>query len=77
MGQPKPGKKGITGKDQMGHAFPRIGPEEVNLFNRLEIKRVEEGSSETIEKFNRRMDPMSMKVYFEVAEEPIHIDPSP
>ena len=66
MGQIKPGKKGITGKGQLGHAFPRIAPEEVQLFNRLETQRVEGGSSETIEKFNRRMDPMSIQVHFEV-----------
>ena len=77
MGNVKPGKKGITGKGQMGHAFPRIGPEEVQLFNRLEIQRIEGHSSETIEEFNRRMDPMSIKVHFEVIEEPIHLDPSP
>ena len=29
MGQLKPGKKGITGKGQLGHALPRIAPEEV------------------------------------------------
>ena len=70
MGNVKPGKKGIVGKGQLGHAFPRIAPEEVRLFNQLEIKRIEEGSSETIEKFNRRMDTMSMAVHFEVLEEP-------
>ena len=48
MGQPKPGKKGITGKGQMGHAFPRISPEEVQEFNRLETRRIEGSSSETI-----------------------------
>ena len=69
MGQLKPGKKGITGKGQMGHAFPRIGLSEVSEFNRLEIARIEDHSSETIEKFNLRMDPMSMQVYFEVPEE--------
>ena len=66
MGQLKPGKKGITGKRQLGHAFPRIAPDEVQIFNRLEIQRMEGSSSETIEKFNRRMDPMSVRVHFEV-----------
>ena len=66
MGQLKPGKKGITGKEQLGHAFPRIAPEEVQLFNRLETQRIEGNPSETIERFNRRMDPMSIKVHFEV-----------
>ena len=70
MGQLKPGKKGITGKGQMGHAFPRIAPEEVGPFNRLEIQRIEGSSLETIEKFNRRMDPMSIQVYFEAVEDP-------
>ena len=66
MGQRKLGKQGITGEGQSGHAFPRISPEEVPLFNQLEIRRtVESISPETIEKFNRRMNPMSMKVYFE------------
>ena len=66
MGQLKPGKKGITGKGQLGHAFPTIAPEEVQLFNRLEIQRIEGNPSATIERFNRRMDPMSIKVHFEV-----------
>ena len=77
MGQLKPGKKGITGKGQLGHAFPRISPDEVPLFNRLEIQRIEGSFSETIEKFNRRMDPMSMQVHFEVVKDPTHPDPSP
>ena len=64
MGQLKPGKKGITGPGHLGHAFPRIDPEEVHLFNRLELHRIEGGSSETIEKFNRRMH--AMWVHFEV-----------
>ena len=76
MGQLKPGKKGIAGKGQLGHAFPRISPDEVPLFNRLEIQRVEGSSSETIGKFNRRMDPMSMQVHFEVVN-PTHSHPSP
>ena len=76
MGQLKPGKKGITGKGQLGHAFPRISPDEVPLFNRLEIQRIEGNFSETIEKFNRRMDPMSIQVHFEVVENPVHPDPS-
>ena len=66
MGQLKTGKKGITGKGQLGHAFPRIDPEEVQLFNRLETQRIEGKPSETIERFNRRMDPMSIQVRFEV-----------
>ena len=65
MGRLKPGKRGITGKGQLGHAFPRIAPDEVELFNRLEIDRIEGRASETIERFNRRMDPMSMQVHFE------------
>ena len=68
MGQSKPGKKGITGKEQMGHAFPRIDPDEVELFNQLEIHRIEGGLSETIAKFNRRMDPMSIKVHWETVK---------
>lgn len=70
MGQLKPGKKGITGKGQLGHAFPRIAPKEVGLFNRLEIQRIEGSSLETIEKFNRRMDPLSIQVHFEVVQDP-------
>lgn len=70
MGQLKPGKKGITGKDQLGHALPRIDPEEVKLFNRLEIQRINGSSSETIEKFNRRMDPMSIRVHWESVGSP-------
>ena len=66
MGQLKPGKKGITGKGQLGHVFPRVAPEEVPLFNQLEIQRVKGNSSETIGKFNRRMDPMKIQVHFEV-----------
>ena len=66
MGQLKPGKKGITGKDELGHSFPRISPEEVPLFNQLENKRIIEGiPSETIGKFKRRMDVMSIQVHFE------------
>ena len=68
MGNLKPGKKGITGKSQLGHAFPRIAPEEVQLFNRLEIQRIQGSSAETIGRFNRRMDPMSIQVHFEVVE---------
>ena len=64
MGQVKPGKKGITGPGQLGHAFPRIDPEEVDVFNRLELQRIEGSPSETIAKFNRRMIPMW--VHFEV-----------
>ena len=64
MGQLKPGKKGIAGPGHLGHAFPRIDPEEVHIFNRLELQRIEGSSYETIEKFNRRMT--SMWVHFEV-----------
>ena len=64
MGQLKPGKKGIAGPGHLGHAFPRIDPEEVLLFNRLEIQRVKGTSSETIEKFNRRM--LAIWVHYEV-----------
>ena len=74
MGNVKPGKTGITGKGQLGHAFPRIGPEEVRLFNQLETKRIEEGSSETIEMFNRRLEEADFKVYFKVLEEPTDTD---
>ena len=65
MGGSKPGKKGITGKGHLGHAFPRIAPHEVDLFNELEIHRIEGRSSESIERFNLRMDPMTIQVYFE------------
>ena len=58
MGQVKPGNKGITGPGQLGHALPRIDPEEVDLFNRLELRRIEGSSSETIAMFNSRMIPM-------------------
>ena len=58
MGQVKPGKKGMTGPGQLGHAFPRLDPEEVHLFNRLEIERFEGSSSETIDIFNRRILPL-------------------
>ncbi len=68
MGRLKPGKKGITGKDQMGHALPRISPEEVQEFNELEIERISGRTSETIEKFNRRMNPMGIRVYWEAVE---------
>ena len=77
MGQLKPGKKGITGKGQLGHAFPRIAPEEVQVFNRLEIQRIHGSRPETIDKFNRRMDPMSMQVHFEVVENSTDLDSSP
>ena len=69
MGNIPPGKKGITGKGQLGHAVPRISPEEVQQFNRLEIQRIQGRSSQTIEKFNRRMDPMSIRVYFETVDQ--------
>ena len=68
MGQLPPGKKGITGKGQLGHAFPRISPEEAQHFNRLEIQRIHGSSTHTIEMFNRRLDAVSMQVYFETAE---------
>ena len=77
MGQLKPGKKGITGKGHLGHALPRIAPEEVQLFNRLELQRIQGSSAETIEKFNRRMDPMYIQVHFEVVESPPDLDSSP
>ena len=64
MGQVKPGKRGIAGPGQLGHAFPRIDPEEVDIFNQLELRRIKDISSETIAKFNRRMIPMW--VHFEV-----------
>ena len=66
MGQLKPGKRGITGPGHLGHAFPRIDQEEVHLFNQLELQRIEGSSSDTIERFNRRMLPMW--VHFEVVE---------
>ena len=68
MGTVGPGKKGITGKGNLGHALPRISPDEVTEFNRLELKRVEGHPLETIEKINQRMDPMSMQVHFTVAD---------
>ncbi len=64
MGQVKPGKKGIAGPGHLGHAFPRMDLEEVDLFNQLELRRIEGSSSETIERFNRRMIPMW--VHYEV-----------
>ena len=33
MGTVGPGKKGITGKGNLGHALPRISPDEVDAFN--------------------------------------------
>ena len=77
MGQLKPGKKGITGKGQLGHAFPRIAPQEVQIFNRLEVQRIQGNSTETIERFNHRMDPMSMQVHFEVVESSTDLDSPP
>ena len=68
MGQVGPGKKGITGKGQLGHGFPRISPDEVQQFNRLEIQRIEGSSSPTIERFNRRLDAMPIQVHWEAAE---------
>ena len=68
MGQVGPGKKGITGQGQLGHAFPRLSPDEVLQFNRLEIQRVKGGSSQTIERFNRRLDSMRIQVHWEAVE---------
>ena len=68
MGQVGPGKKGITGKGQLGHGFPRISPDEVQQFNRLEIQRIEGSSSPTIERFNRRLDAVRIQVHWEAAE---------
>ena len=69
MGNLKPGKKGITAKGQLGHVFPRISLEEVPEFNRLEEQRIKGVSPlHTIEKFNRRMDPMSIRVHFETVD---------
>ena len=68
FGQLEPGKRGITGKGQMGHAFPRISPNEVPEFNQLEMSRIRGVSSPTIEKFNLRMDTMRIQVFFEVVE---------
>ena len=68
MGNLPPGKRGITGKGQLGHAFPRISPEDVQQFNRLEIQRIEGSASETIEMFNRRLDTTLIQVHFETAE---------
>ena len=68
MGNLPPGKRGITGKGQLGHAFPRISPEDVQQFNRLEIQRIEGSASETIEMFNRRLDTTLLQVHFETAE---------
>ena len=65
MGSVGEGKKGITGKGHLGHAFPRLSPHEVSEFNKLEIDRVKGLAEVTVDKFNQRMDPMSMKVYFE------------
>ena len=68
FGQLDPGEKGITGKGYLGHALPRISPDEVPEFNRLEIQRIQGRPSQSIEKFNLRMDPMRIRVYFEVVE---------
>ena len=69
MGTVGPGKKGITGKGNLGHALPRIPPDEVDEFNRLEIERVQGSAIETIEKYNERMDPMLMQVHFSVVDD--------
>ena len=68
MGNLKPGEKEITGKGHLGHAFPRISPEEVQQFNRLEIQRIQGNASQTIERFNRRLDSVSIQVHFETVE---------
>ena len=68
MGHLKPGKRGITGKGHLGHAFPRISPEEVQQFNRLEIQRIQGNSSQTIEIFNCRLDTAQIQVYWEAVE---------
>ncbi len=60
----KSGEKGITGKGHLGHVFPRISPEEVQQFNRLEIQRIRGGSSQTIGMFNRRLDSVSIQVHW-------------
>ena len=65
MGQVGPGKKGITGKGQLGHVFPRISPDEVHQFNQLEIQRIEGSSSQNIESFNRRLEIVPIQVHFE------------
>ena len=67
MGSVKPGKKAITGEGHMGHAFPRISPDEVSVFNLLEMNRISGNAMETIEKFNRRMDPMRIQIHWEAA----------
>ena len=66
-----------TGKGQLGHAFPRIAPEEVQIFNRIENQRIQGGSAETIERFNIRMDAISMQVHFEVVESSTDPDSPP
>ena len=68
MGQVGLGKKGLTGKGQLGHTFPRISPDEVQEFNRLEIQRIEGNSSQTIERFNRRLDAVRIEVHWKAVE---------
>ena len=68
MGNVPPGKEGITGPGELGHAFPRISPDEIAEFNRLEIRRVRGISSQTIEKFNLRLETARQWVHFEVVE---------
>lgn len=68
MGRLKPGKQGITGKGQMGHALPRIAPQEVPEFNRIETERLAGRTWETIEKYNRRMDEIRMQVHWRASE---------
>ena len=68
MGAVGPGKSGITGKGHLGHAFPKISPNEVPEFNRLEIERVKGHPSGTITKFNLRMDTIPMQVHFRRGE---------
>ena len=67
MGDVPPGKKAITGKGHMGHAFPRVFPDEVPEFNRLEQQRIHGDTSGSIETFNRRLETARMKVYWQRA----------
>ena len=68
MGQVGPGKLGITGEGQLGHVFPRISPDEVQQFNWLEIQRIKGSSSQTIERFNRRLDAARIQVHWRASE---------
>lgn len=67
MGYVPPGQKGITGKGHMGHVFPRVFPDEVLEFNRLEQQRVKEGGPDSIEIFNRRLETARLTVYWQRA----------